>query len=169
MIVIKFINLFLIVVVSSYIGIYKSKIFGKRVIELKKFKSSLEVFRSKVEFTYEPIKDIFMDISKMVYEDNENIFGSFCENLGSKDISYAWEEAVEKTVSNLNKEDKEVISMLGKLLGKTDKSGQINEINMVSSFLDKQIAESEEDKRKNEKLYRTLGSIAGLAIAIILI
>jgi len=46
--IIKFINLILIVLVSSYIGIFKSKKFSNRVIELKKVKSSLGIFKSKI-------------------------------------------------------------------------------------------------------------------------
>lgn len=37
------------------------------------------------------------------------------------------------------------------------------------SFLDKQIKTAEEECKKNEKMYRTLGTIVGLAIVIILI
>ena len=47
--------------------------------------------------------------------------------------------------------------------------GQLNEINLNISFLDKQINIAEEECRKNEKMYRTLGTILGLAIIIILI
>ena len=37
------------------------------------------------------------------------------------------------------------------------------------NFLDIQIAYAEEECKKNEKMYRTLGTIFGLAIIIILI
>lgn len=47
--------------------------------------------------------------------------------------------------------------------------GQISEIELVNRFLDKQILEAEEVRSKNEKLYKTLGVISGLAIVIILI
>lgn len=53
--------------------------------------------------------------------------------------------------------------------GKTDVQGQLNEINLHISFLDKQIDLAEEESKKNEKMYRTLGTIFGLAIIIILI
>ena len=47
--------------------------------------------------------------------------------------------------------------------------GQLSEINLHISFLDKQISVAEEECKKNEKMYRTLGTIFGLAIIIILI
>lgn len=169
MYVLKIVDLFLIVLISTYIGIYKSKVFKKRVFELRQIKNSLEIFKSKIEFTYEPIKDIFLDISKIVYERKENIFENFCKLVDYKDVYIAWNESVEKTFSHLEKEDKDIVLMLGKLLGKTDKTGQINEINMVSNFLDEQILKSEENRKKNEKLYKTLGGVIGLTIAIIFI
>ena len=53
--------------------------------------------------------------------------------------------------------------------GKTDVEGQISEIRITSDFVDTQIKKAEEECKKNEKLYRTLGTIVGLAIVIILI
>ena len=161
MIVIKGILLVLIIVTSSLIGNIKSKTFQKRYLELKKFKSGLGIFKSKLEFTYEPVNEIFTDISKLVYEDEENIFKRFTENND-------WNLAVD-TQNNFNNEDKEVAKNLGKMLGKLDKSGQLNEINLVDSFIDKQIENAFEVMKKNEKLYKVLGRSAGIAIAIMFI
>ena len=58
---------------------------------------------------------------------------------------------------------------LGRLLGKTDIEGQISEIKLVNNFLDIQIKDAEEEKNKNEKMYRTLGIVAGMTITILLI
>lgn len=169
MLILKYINICLIIVVSAYIGFYKSKKFSDRVKNLKDFKSSLSVFKSKIEFTYEPIKDIFEEISRVVYQEKENVFKSFCESKNSEDVSLAWNEAVENSNLCLKDDDKEILCLLGKMLGKTDKTGQISQIDLVDNFLDKQISDSEEEKRKNEKLYKTLGVIGGLVIAIILV
>lgn len=161
MIVVKGILLALIIVTSSLIGNIKSKTFQKRYLELKKFKSGLGIFKSKLEFTYEPVNEIFTDISKLVYEDEENIFKRFTENND-------WNLAVD-TQNNFNNEDKEVAKNLGKMLGRLDKSGQLNEINLVDSFIDKQIENAFEVMKKNEKLYKVLGRSAGIAIAIMFI
>ena len=59
--------------------------------------------------------------------------------------------------------------MFGKLLGKTDKVGQINEINVTSQLLNTQIEKAEQEKNKNYKLFKTLGSVVGIGICIILI
>lgn len=161
MIIIKFVLLGIVVFVCSYIGNIKAGSFEKRYLELKKFKRSLGIFRSKLEFTYEPIGEIFEDISKLVYEDEDNLFQRFIQNND-------WNLSVEMQKSWDN-EDKEVAKGLGKMLGKLDKDGQLNEIYVTDSFIDKQIENAYEVKQKNEKLYKILGRSAGIAIAIILI
>ena len=47
--------------------------------------------------------------------------------------------------------------------------GQVSEIEVTEQFLDMQISKAEEDKKKNQKMYKTLGIVAGLVIVIILI
>ena len=69
----------------------------------------------------------------------------------------------------LNQEDINIIKGLGKQLGKTDVEGQVSEIALTNEFLDIQIKDAEEQCKKNEKMYKTLGTIIGIAIVIILI
>ena len=81
----------------------------------------------------------------------------------------AWEQAVKTSETNLKEDDTNVLLMLSKMLGQTDVEGQISQIEITETFLEKQIAEAVEEKNKNEKLYRKLGTTIGLAIVIILI
>ena len=168
LIILKIFLLFFIILLCTKIGILKAKTYDNRVVELKKMKSSLEVLRSKIEFTYEPIKDIFLEISNIVYHNTDNIFSRTIEQMNKKAVYFAWNEAVEEE-NNLNPEDKETIKMFGKLLGKTDKNGQINEINVTTKLLDVQIEKAESEKNKNFKLFRSLGVTVGIGICIILI
>ena len=71
--------------------------------------------------------------------------------------------------NNLNKEDVATIQNLSRLLGQTDIEGQISEVEVVNNFLTVQLENASEERRKNEKMYRTLGLVTGLTIAIILI
>ena len=113
------------------------------------------------EITSDDIVNNFFDISRLIYEDEENIFKNFIENND-------WNLSVDNYNSFTN-EDKEVAKGLGKMLGKLDKSGQLNEINLVDNFLDKQIENALEIKQKNGKLYKVLGRSIGIAIAIVFV
>ena len=60
------------------------------------------------------------------------------------------------------------LKKLGKLLGQTDVEGQVSEIEVTENFLNMQIDKAEEDKKKNQKMYKTLGITIGLIFVIIL-
>ena len=167
MIILKFVDLACILLICSYLGSYKAKCFEKRVYELNKFQNALIMFKSKIEFTYEPLKIIFEDISKIIYENNQNIFFYVLKN--DKNITLSWNEAISNTKSDFNDEDKEIIKMLGKMLGKTDIKGQVNEIDLCISLIKMQLKKAESEKEKNYKLYKTMGIVLGLGICIVLI
>ncbi len=167
MILIKGIVLVGIVAISSYVGILKAKTYENRVIELNKFQNALVMFRSKIEFTYEPLNSIFEEISKVIYGLEKNVFKMSIEKEGN--ISEAWFKSTDEIQNSLLNEDKDIIKMLGKLLGKTDINGQVNEILLTENLIKKQIEKAEYEKNKNVKLYKTMGVVLGIGICIILI
>lgn len=154
---------------SSIIGVVKSRKYVERVNELREFKNALNIFKSKINFTYEPIPEIFDQISQNMNTNIGGIFKSASYNMNFKSAGEAWNSAIETDVLNINSEDKNILKTLGKLLGKTDLKGQVNQIDLTSSFLDNQIKKAEFERQKNEKLYRSLGMILGLGIVIILV
>ena len=99
----------------------------------------------------------------------KQVFKHFCKYVDNENTTESWHRAVNETNLNITNEDKNVLYQLGKMLGKTDKDGQISQIDMALTFLDKQIEIAEEEKQKNAKLYKSLGVIAGMGIIIILL
>ena len=81
----------------------------------------------------------------------------------------AWSKAVDTDILNINLEDRNILKNLSKLLGATDLSGQISQIDVTSDFLEEQIKKAEREREKNEAMYRKLGMVIGLGIVIILI
>ena len=160
--------LFLILVTCSLIGRYLSKKYVMRVNELEEMKNELNMFQSKIKFTYEPIPEIFEEIAKNTSRSIGQVFSSAKEKMKTSTANIAWEEAVEESQNNLTKEDRYVLKTLSKLLGQTDVDGQTSQIEITQKFLETQLKEAQEQKEKNEKLYSKLGTTIGLAIVIIL-
>lgn len=172
MTIIKFIILLTILIFSIYIGILLSKKYVYRVRELKEMKASLTIFSTKIKLTYEPIPNIFKEISenKNISSKNiTNIFKNAYQYMENLSAGNAWNKAINTSNTNLKKEDLEVLKKLSTLLGKVDLEGQLTEIELVNNFIDMQIEKAEEETKKNEKLYKTLGVTGGLALVIIFI
>lgn len=171
MIFIKYILIFFILIISYMIGKLYAKRYVNRVAELEKMKSMLNVFKAKIKFTGLTIQEIF----NQLYEDNQDNMGKIFklanEYMNDKNAKEAWEMALENSKNDnyLSTEDIIALKSLGKMLGNTDIEGQVSQIELSENLLDEKIAEAQEAKKKNTKLYKTLGISTGLAIAIILI
>lgn len=153
----------------SVIGILKSQKYIYRVNELKEFKNALNMFKTKIKFTYEPIPEIFEQIASSINPDIGSIFKIASFNMKFCPAGDAWNRAIDTDLLNINIEDKNILKDLSKLLGATDLQGQISQIEITSNFLDEQIKKAEKEKEKSEGMYRKLGMIIGLGIVIILI
>ena len=165
---IKYFILFLILILATMIGRFLSKKYVYRLEELEDIKNALNILKSKIKFTYEPIPEIFEEISKTSSRNISELFKTAKIKMNDLTANEAWEEAIEESQNNLKKEDKDVLKTLSKLLGQTDAEGQISQIEITENFLESKIQEAIEEKKKNEKLYTRLGTIMGLAIVIIL-
>lgn len=167
--VIKYILLVGIFGLSTAIGILISKSYQNRVVELKEFKNILNIMKAKIKFTYEPLAEIFKQISKDNQTNVEKIFGQMANQIIYYQAKDVWENCIQEADISIKQEDKDVLKKLGKLLGQTDVEGQISEIEVTESFLDMQIEKAEEERKKNQKMYKTLGIVAGLVFCIVLV
>lgn len=168
MIIIKYICLILIFLTSSKIGFIKSKNLKKRVEELNKIESSFNLFKTKIEYTNDVIEDIFKQISSIIYNNKANIFLNTINKKDNKKLFESWSTSLEENLY-LKEDDKELLKIFGKNLGKLDKKGQVFQLDEIISLIKKQIQKAEEEVKKNEKMYKSLGSIIGAIIVIILI
>lgn len=154
---------------STIIGILISKKYSNRLQILKDMKNALNIFEVKINFSMETIPEIFTEISQKIKGSVGKIFKDTVINMEFMLAGEAWENSLETNSESLKKDDINSLKPLGKLLGKTDIDGQLNQIKLVSKFLEEQIEEAHEEKNKNEKMYQKLGAIVGLIMVIVLI
>jgi len=169
MIILKYIIFYFVFLISFLIGNIISKKYILRVKELKDFKNALNIIESKIKFTYEPLSEIFMQTSNLLSKNISEIFVRASNNMKSLNAEEAWNRSLESSSTNLYKEDIENIKNFGKMLGKTDKEGQVSQLELTKTFIEMQIEKAKVEEEKNSKMYKTLGTIVGLAIVIILI
>lgn len=169
--ILRYFFLFGIVAGSTSIGFIISKGYSERLDELNAFNTLINILQNTIKFTKLPLKDIFEQIGNITIKTRvKNIFINCSQKIKDTTLENAWKQAIDEEMDYLNmkNEDFDVIETLGNTLGKTDIDGQMNELNQFKERLNIQIKQAEEEKRKNSKMFKSLGTIAGLVLVIIL-
>ena len=167
--VIKIILLIMVMVMCSFLGIIKANRFKLRVVDLCEMKKALNLIITKMRYTYEPLPELFKEVSKELNKNIANIFITAHTYMNELNAKEAWKKSVGESSSNFTNEDINIIKGLGNLLGKTDLEGQLMQIELTTKLLEEKIKEATNLQNKNTKLYKTLGTTIGLAIMIIFI
>lgn len=169
MLYVKGIMLISVFVITTFLGLMMANKFKDRVKDLKAIRSILNIIETKIKYTYEPLPQIFEDISNKYNGSIGEMFKMSKNMMKQLSADEAWAFALDRSNTNMNIEDLEILKNLDKMLGKTDAEGQLSEIELMKNFIDVQIKKAEEEQVKNEKLYKSLGITVGLALVIILI
>ncbi len=170
----KFILILMVFICSTFIGYALAGRFKARVAEINDFMKALEIFETKIKYTYDSLPTAFLYIADNLRTKVYRIFYITAEMLKeNKNLSAGdcYKQVIEdeKIFLALNKEDIEIIKELGISLGQVDVEGQLKSIKLVYNSLKNQLENAKEDNNKNFKLYRNMGVLSGLIIMIILL
>ncbi len=170
--VIKLIGSMIVFGASSFLGFALSRDCSKRPHELRILQGELQVFENEIAFLSNLLGDAFKKVCSSDTSTVSIFFRETEEKLRAGrglNASEAWELSVRENIhkTSLNKEDEEILVSFGKLLGNSDVEGQIKNIRLTLSQLKIQEQKAEVHKAKNEKMYKTLGVLGGLAVVIV--
>ncbi len=171
---VKFVLLIFIFSISTFLGYWISNRYSLRVKELQELIVALELFETRINYTYDTIPDCFRYISTYMGGNVGNIFSKTAEMLEEENdkstgdcFKYVLDD--ERFMMNLKDVDIETLKGLSVSLGQIDLDSQIKNIKLIIHTLNNCLEQAEEEKSRNFKLYRNMGILAGLVIMIILI
>ncbi len=165
----KFIFAFLLLIVCSTYGFYKSFKLKSRLKNLTEIKNALRILESCIRFTYTDISKAFLEAHKL--SDTSGIFKSVSDNIKEMGASKAWQFSINKNASQLclNKEDIHTLSLLGAKLGMTDENEQVKTIECVMNMLDIHITSARYECQKYCRLYSSGGILTGAFLCLVLV
>ena len=98
---IKYCMLFFVFLIATLIGKNISQKYKFRLDELEELKNALNIFKSKIKFTYEPIPEIFVGISNNSNKNISNLFNMAVDKMKTESAGVAWDRQALKTLSKL--------------------------------------------------------------------
>lgn len=169
---IKFLGLVLIVVTSSCIGFYLANNLNKRVVLLEKNLLLVDKMQTYIRYNHTPTNQIISELSND--ENFENLhYIEKCQNLlkETNDFPKAWKCSVEQCKNELNIDNKDIniLKSIGDTLGSVDVEGQLNDFKLKENLIKQNLKDAVSIKNNYSKMYRSLGILCGIGVAIILV
>lgn len=160
------------IVVCSAFGMGKSAAITRRAKELDAVLLMIQKMQSCLQ--YEKMTTI--ELLQMMAESSaleELSFLGHCvqEMKCGNAFPIAWKSALDlgHEQSYLEAEDIQTLGLIGGVLGGADAQSQIGELSVIASLLEQCRDKAKEAQEEKGKLYRSLGVLSGLGIAVLII
>ena len=162
----------MLICIGCYIGFYISHRFQSRVKQLELCDLLFQRIKVYLEYEKTPTKTL---INRLASSESfiELTFIKRCnEKLETnKNFPEVWKLSLDESKSELalTKEDYEPLKQLSEIIGAYDVEAQTSGITLLENIIKLSIADAVEQNKTTGKLYRSLGILAGIAAAILVI
>lgn len=166
----------LILIVCSGIGIgqYYACMLGKRMKSLKSLQKMAVLLRGEIAYGKQSLPDAFLSIASKSPDDLGEVLKRTAQRMkearGESLLAILKDEAwILEEKAGLCREDTEAFLQLGSVLGFMDRETQIRNLNLYEEEIQRLIEEQQCVLPQKKKMYRTLGIMGGLFLAVLLI
>jgi stage III sporulation protein AB len=170
----KIIGSLIVIGATTIMGFYYAGIYVERVKQIRGIQYALNILESEIVYTSTPLAEAFKNVGDKSSEPFKRLFYKLSENLRNKNVesvTNAFKSAFESLKGEIyfEKEEIEVIYSFMKSLGNSDVEGQKKNFNITIKKLEAFELKAEENRRKNERLFKYLGVSCGMLVVIILV
>jgi stage III sporulation protein AB len=164
----------LILFAGTMIGFYQASRYSSRPRQIRQLILCLQRLETEILYGYTPLPDALRHIGKQAHEPVASIFLTSADLLTDKPsgltAQQAWQHAVEtkwhKTF--LKKGEKETMYQLGYNLGISDRDDQVKHLRLAMSQLKGEEQTAREEQQRYEKMWKSLGALAGALVVILM-
>lgn len=170
----KGIGALMVIISSSLLGILISSKYSIRPKEIRKLRFSLQMLETEIVYGSTPIPYACYNVGCKSDRPWKDFFLEVSENLLERkffSLEEAWNEAIVNILEDscLTSGDKELLMNFGRVIGKSDTEDQKKHFKLIYAQLEYHEKMAEDEKRNNEKMYKSMGFLLGAAILIILV
>lgn len=171
--VLKLVGALLVVLSSGYAGLLVARKFHARPGELRDLRAALLVLEAEIAYAATPLPEALEQLARRSPEPVSLLWArtaAMLQDGQGRSTGEVWPAALEffSRISALNQEDLEILFQFGLNLGNSSKAEQVQNLRLAGEHLRAQEDKAERERQQNEKLWRTLGFLGGLAVVLVI-
>ncbi|AIC95033.1 stage III sporulation protein SpoIIIAB [Shouchella lehensis] len=168
----RWLGALLIICCTTLYGFYQARLLQERPQHIRQLRSALQSLEAEIVYGQTPLAKASINISKQLNGPVAALFKSFSLRLTERKATAnkAWEAAIEDTWKSLSlkEKEKEVLLQFGATIGTMDRNHQQKQLKLTQTHLERDEEEARVIQARYEKMYKTLGVLAGLFIVILM-
>lgn len=141
----------------------------KRVLWIERSLAMLRQVFDRLKYLQTPTEQL---ISQLAHAEQFSLLRYLggCSRMlrEGRPLPESWKESVRGCAAELGEEEAELLSELGDILGSADLESQLGALACTIGLLEERLRRTREYRDKHGRLYRSLGALCGLAVAILL-
>ncbi|UZJ80693.1 stage III sporulation protein SpoIIIAB [Fictibacillus sp. KU28468] len=162
----------LILLSTTWIGFELAKKVRERPKQLRQLKVGLQSLEAEIMYGLIPLDEAFLHLSTQLKGPVAEFFLDVSNRLeeSASSVLDAWETGLAglSDASAFKKEEIEILRQFGATLGRHDRENQQRQIKLTLAHLERELSEANEAQLKYERMYKSLGILAGLLLIILL-
>lgn len=169
----KLLGCVLVMVVATMAGFRIAARYAERSHQLRQFVTALKILETEIFYAATPLPEACRRIARRIPAPAgmafERIAVNLCDGRGLT-ADAAWREALAESQGQLALKgtDRDVLMNFGHTLGVSDRDDQIKHIHLAIAHLSAEETNARDEQQRNEKMWRYLGALLGLAVVILL-
>ena len=170
----KIIGGLMVIAACGLLGIAAANRYSIRLKDIRRFRASIQMLETEIIYGCTPLPHALNNISAKIEGPLKRFYSMISEDLNSgcnTSLDAVWSKGSDRLQKDtcLKNTDRELVAGFGKVLGSSDREDQKKHFELFYIQLKQHELEAEEERRKNEKMYKTLGFLSGLVIFILLV
>jgi stage III sporulation protein AB len=163
----------LIIIATTVFGFDRAARIRNRLKQLRHIKVCLQSLEAEIVYALMPLDDAFYHLSGQTDGALSRFFLSISQKMkeGRKNASDIWKEEVKilAAEADLEKKETEILHQFGLTLGRHDRENQQRQIQLALAHLGREEQEARDLQERYEKMYKSVGFLAGVLIVILLL
>lgn len=166
---IKILGLVLIVLCGTCTGFALSSNLSGRVRMLEDTIGMLRCILEELRYTLAPMNRLIGSVASMERYQKLNFLQS-CHVLMRRGVPFpqAWRQSLSENAAPLTKEEAGILASLSQVLGAADAGAQEAAVSHTVLLLEDRLRTAREGRDSHSRMYRALGFLGGLALAVAL-
>lgn len=158
---------------ATMLGATIARNYRERPRHLRLMQFALQMMETEINYGATPLPDIWRNLAHRIGEPINGIFAQAHTHLnqGTSTISESFDWALQEGLRTtaLLSTDMEILRTLSSTLGRSNREEQMKSIRLAQTELAIEETKAEQERQNNEKMWRYLGFLIGMALVVILV